>query len=481
MSVVTFFRIVCIILSIIGVSLVFPIGTALACGEFSMIPSFVIPMLISLALGAAAIFFRNEKRKFAISTRGVFVIVSSAWIAISAFGTIPLLSSGYVTGFTDAFFESVSGFTTTGASVITDLDVLPRCLNLWRCEMHWLGGMGVIALTVALLPLLGVGGFQLIKAETTGVDKGKITPKITTTAKTLWVLYVSLTVAQTILLCIAGMDFVDALSYSFSTLGTGGYSVSNAGFGTYSGAVEIICMVFMILGGINFSLYFYALTGKWSEVRKNSELKAYAGILFMAMFGVTVILIPYYHSLGQALRFATFQVASLMTTTGFSTADYTQWPQAAQFILFALFFVGGSAGSTAGGFKVVRWIVFAKQARNEILRMLHPHGIFTVRLNGMPGRKDLVFSVSAFLFVFLALVGITAFFGTLAGLDIVTALSAAFSMVSNVGPAFGSLGPTENMHLLPSALKWWYCFAMLAGRLELYDLVIFFLPDYWKK
>ncbi|MDE5798935.1 MAG: TrkH family potassium uptake protein, partial [Treponemataceae bacterium] len=362
MSVVTFLRIIFIILSIIGVSFVFPIGTAVACGEFAVLPSFVIPMLISFVLGAAAIFVKNEKRKFTISTRGVFVIVSGAWIAISFFGTIPLAASGYIPNFTNAFFESVSGFSTTGASVIVDLDVLPRSLNLWRCEMHWLGGMGVIALTVALLPLLGVGGFRLIKAETTGVDKGKITPKITTTAKTLWILYVSLTAAQTVLLCIAGMDFVSALSYSFSTLGTGGYSVTNAGFEGYSEAVEIICTVFMILGGINFSLYFYAITGKWNEVRKNSELKAYAGILFVAMFGVTLILIPYYHSVVQALRFATFHVASIMTTTGFATADYTLWPQPAQFILFVLFFVGGSAGSTAGGFKVVRWLVLAKQA-----------------------------------------------------------------------------------------------------------------------
>ena len=482
MSVFTFFRIICIILSIIGISFVFPISTALACGEYAVLPSFVIPMLISFVMGIMAMFFKNEKKKFTISTRGVFVIVSCAWIAISFFGTIPLAVSGYFPSFTNAFFESVSGFSTTGASVLTDLDIIPRSLNLWRCEMHWLGGMGVIALTVALLPLLGVGGFQLIKAESTGVDKGKITPKITTTAKTLWILYISFTAAQTIALRIAGMDFVDALSYSFSTLGTGGYAVSNAGLeGYHSNAIEIICTVFMILGGINFSLYFYALTGKWNEVRKNSELKAYLAILTVSIIGVTIILLPYYHSLFRAVRLAAFHVASIMTTTGFATTDYTLWPQPAQFILFCLFFIGGSAGSTAGGFKVVRWLILAKQARNEILRMLHPHGVFTVRLNGMPGRKDLVFSVSAFIFVYLALVAVTTFFGTLGGLDMGTAMTAAFSMVSNVGPAFDKLGPMNDYHMLPTALKWWYCFAMIAGRLELYDLIIFFIPDYWKK
>lgn len=482
MSILTFFRIICIILSIIGISFVFPIGTAVACGEYSVIPSFVVPMLISFVLGASAIFFKNEKQKFTISTRGVFVIVSCAWIAISFFGTIPLAASGYFSSFTNAFFESVSGFSTTGASVLTDLDALPRSLNVWRCEMHWLGGMGVIALTVALLPLLGVGGFQLIKAETTGVDKGKITPKITTTAKTLWLLYVGFTLVQVILLKIFGMDVIDALSYAFSTLGTGGFSVSNAGLeGYHSVAIEVICTVFMILAGVNFSLYFYAIIGKFSEVRKNSELKAYLTILALSMIGITIILTPYYHSILQALRFSTFHVASIMTTAGFATTDYTLWPQSAQFILFILFFIGGSAGSTAGGFKVVRWLVLAKQARNEILRMLHPHGIFTVRLNGMPGRKDLVFSVSAFIFVYLALVAVTTFFGTLGGLDMGTAMTAAFSMVSNVGPAFDKLGPMNDYHMLPTALKWWYCFAMIAGRLELYDLIIFFLPDYWKK
>ena len=482
MSIFTFFRIICIILSIIGISFVFPIGTAIICKEYSVLSSFIIPMAIALVLGATALFVRNKKRPISISPRGVFVIVSSAWLSISLFGAIPLLLSGYFSSYTDAFFESVSGFSTTGATILTEVENLPRSINMWRCEMHWLGGMGVIALTVALLPLLGVGGFQLIKAETTGVDKGKITPKITTTAKTLWLLYCGLTILLALLLKIFGMDAIDAITYGFSTLGTGGFATRNASIAAYQSVpIDITITIFMFLAGINFSLYFYILTGKSAEVRKNTELKTYLVLAFFAISCITIILIPHYDSIAQALRYAAFQVATIMTTTGYATADFTLWPSAAQFFIFLLFFTGGCAGSTAGGFKIVRWVILGKQARNEMLRMLHPHGVFTVRLNGMPGRKDLVFTVAAFTFVYFTFIAITTFVGAVYGLDLFTAFTASLSMVGNVGPAFGGLGPSANYSWLPAGLKWWYCLAMIAGRLELYDLIIFFIPDYWKK
>ncbi len=482
MSIVTFFRIICIILSIIGISFVFPIGTALICGEYSVIPSFVIPMAIALILGAIALFTRNKKNSLSISPRGVFVIVSCAWISISLFGAVPLVLSGCFSSFTNAFFESVSGFSTTGATILSEVERLPRSINMWRCEMHWLGGMGVIALTVALLPLLGIGGFQLIKAETTGVDKGKITPKITTTAKTLWLLYFGLTALLALLLRIFGMDTIDAITYGFSTLGTGGFATRNSSIAAYQSlSIDIIITIFMFLAGINFSLYFYVLTGKSSEVKKNTELKTYLILAFIAILCITIALIPHYQSIGQSLRYAAFQVATIMTTTGYATADFTLWPSTAQFFIFLLFFTGGCAGSTAGGFKIVRWVILGKQAHNEMLRMLHPHGVFTVRLNGMPGRKDLVFTVAAFTFVYFMFVAITTLAGAVNGLDLFTAFTASLSMVGNVGPAFGALGPSANYSWLPSGLKWWYCFAMIAGRLELYDLIIFFIPDYWKK
>ncbi|MBQ7159444.1 MAG: TrkH family potassium uptake protein [Treponema sp.] len=481
MTIITFLRIISIILSIIGISFAFPIGTALACGEYSVIPSFLIPMLIAIVLGVFGFFF-GKKQQIHLSTRNVFLLVSLAWIAISLYGAIPLVLTGTIPSITDAVFESVSGFSTTGATVLSAVEHLPRSVNLWRCEMHWLGGMGIIALTVALLPLLGVGGFQLIKAESTGVDKGKITPKIANTAETLWGLYFGFTVIMAILLKICGMDVIDSISYAFSTLGTGGFATRNNSIASYNSvSIEVVTTVFMFLAGINFSLYFYILTRKGNEVKKNTEFKTYVLIFFLVLVCITLALIPYYGSIATALRYASFQVGAIMTTSGYATADYTQWPSVAQFFLFLLFFIGGSAGSTAGGFKVIRWVVLAKQARNEMLHMLHPHGIFTVRLNGKPGRKDLVFNVAAFTFVYFALTFVTTFIGTLHGLDIQTAFTASLSMIGNVGPAFGALGPTDNYGWLPASLKWWYSLTMIAGRLELYNILIFFLPDYWKK
>ncbi|MCR5723499.1 MAG: TrkH family potassium uptake protein [Treponema sp.] len=481
MSVWMFFRIIWIILAVVGGAMLLPIGTALFLHEYAVIAGFALPAVISFIAGIACLRIKTRET-LSLSTRAVFLLVAAIWVAICLFGTIPLAVTSYFPSFTDALFEAVSGFTTTGATVLSDVEVLPRSLNLWRCEMHWLGGMGIIALTVALLPLLGVGGFALIKAESTGVEKGKITPKIANTAKTLWLLYLGFTVVQALLLKICGMDVIDALSYAFSTLGTGGYATRNDSIAAYhSLPIEIVCTVFMFLAGINFSLYFYLLARKTDEIRKNTEFKTYLAVFFLAVFVIALILVPHFGSLGKALRYGSFQVAAIMTTTGFGTSNYTQWPQAAQFIIFALFFIGGSAGSTSGGFKVVRWVVLAKQAHNEILRMLHPHGVFTVRLNGMPGRKDLVYTVASFTFVYAFLTFVTTFLSTLAGLDVMTAFTASLSMIGNVGPAFGSLNPAENCGFLPLALKWWYCFVMIAGRLELYNLIIFFLPDYWKK
>lgn len=476
-----FARLIFIVLSIVGLSLIVPILTALSCGEFSVIPSFALPLAFSLVVGLI-FFFAGKKTAIKFSIRSVFAFVALAWISISIFGTIPLLASGSLPTFHDALFESVSAFSTTGATVLSDVEALPRSINLWRCQMHWLGGMGIIALTVALLPLLGVGSFQLIKAESTGPEKGKITPKMANTAKTLWFLYTGFTLAHFIALKICGLDVIDSLSYAFSTLGTGGFATKNASIGAYNSlAVEIVCTIFMFLAGINFSLYFYVITGKFDEVRKNSELKAYLSLFALCVIVIAIVLIPHYGSFARALRYSSFQVASVMTTTGYATADFTTWPPAAQYFIFLLFFTGGCSGSTSGGFKIIRWVVLKKQAWNEMLRMLHPHGVFTVSLNQKAGRKDLVFNVAAFTFVYFMLVFATTMISTFCGLDILTSFTASLSMVGNVGPAFGSLGPNENYGAICPFLKYWYSFAMIAGRLELYNLIIFLFPDYWKK
>lgn len=476
-----FARLIFIILAIVGLSLILPILAAFSAGETGVISSFAVPLAVSVAVGLV-FYFAGKKTKIKFSVRSVFAFVAFAWISISVFGSVPLLLSGSIHNFHDALFESISAFSTTGATIFSDVESLPRSINLWRCQMHWLGGMGIIALTVALLPLLGVGSFQLIKAESTGPEKGQITPKMANTAKTLWLLYLGFTVAHFIALKICGLDVIDSLCHAFSTLGTGGFSTKNASVGSYNSvAVEVICTVFMFLAGVNFSLYFYVITGKFDEVKKNSELKAYISLFAICVTVITLVLIPHYGSFAKALRYSSFQVASVMTTTGYATADFTTWPSAAQFFIFLLFFTGGCSGSTSGGFKIIRWVVFKKQAQNEMLRMLHPHGVFTISLNKKPGRKDLVFNVAAFAFVYFALVAITTMVGTFCKLDLFTSLTASLSMVGSIGPAFGALGPSENYGALCPFLKYWYCFAMIAGRLELYNLIIFLFPDYWKK
>lgn len=481
MFIIYLIRIISVLLAIVGTTFLIPIAAAIFCSETNVIASFLIPMICSWILFALSqLFFR--KKKVSLNIRQTYIVVACCWIFTSLFGAIPLFASGAIPNIQDAIFESVSGFATTGATICDDIESLPQSINLWRCLTHWLGGMGIVALTVALIPLLGVGGFQLIKAETTGPEKSKVTAKITTTAKILWISYFVLTVAQAILLRIFGMDTIDALSHAFSTLGTGGFSTKNASIGAYnSTAIDIICTVFMFISGINFSLFYFAIIGKWREVKENSELKAYIGIFVLFALCIAFCITKTYGSFWQALKFSAFQTISVMTTTGFSTADFTTWPSSAQFFIFVLFFIGGCSGSTSGGFKVVRWVILFKQLNNEIRKMIHPHGVFSLRLNNNPARKNLVFTVASFFVLYFLLVLLTTFVGCLGKLDIFSAFTGALAMVGNIGPAFGVLSPSANYGFLPNFVKLWYCFAMLAGRLELYTMLIFFTPSYWKK
>ena len=469
-------RIIAFILGMVGVALVPPFATALACGESAAAWAFAIPLAASLPLGAAALFGRARSLERTLDPASAFVAVGCAWVAIGLFGALPLYLSGAYASVTDAVFESVSGFTTTGASVMPDVEALPRSINLWRCETHWLGGMGVITLAVALVPLLGVGGFRLVKAETTGPEKGKVTARIMDTAKALWLIYLGFTVLETVLLMLAGLGFFDAVCHAFSTLGTGGFSTRNASVGAFgSAAAEGICTVFMLVASVNFALYFRLFTGRVKDLFFDSELRMFLLLVVVAVLAVTMAEMADYGSFARSLRFASFQVASIVSTTGFMSADYAAWRPAAQVALAVLFLVGGCSGSTAGGVKVVRWTILAKQLRNDFRRILHPHEVVTIRLNGQSGREDFVPVVASFVLVYALLVIVTALAGALAGLGMTEAFTAALSMVGNVGPAFGSLGPTANYALLPTALKWFYAFAMLAGRLEVYTMLVLLL------
>lgn len=477
-------RVVAFVFAVAALALLPPLAVSFYDGEgMRCAAAWGVPSAAAAAVALAAWLAGRRKGgragdAFALmESRGAFRLVGGVWVAMGLFGALPLYFSGAFPAFVDAVFESVSGFTTTGASVATDVEALPRSVNLWRCMTHWFGGMGVIALAVALVPLLGVGGFRLIKAETTGPEKGRVTPKIADTAKALWLIYAVLTAAQALLLRFAGLGWFDAACHAFSTLGTGGFSTRNASIGAFANpAAEWICTIFMLLATVNFALYYKLVARRFAEIARDSELRAFAAIVAVAVSAVAIVEFADYGSCAASLRHSAFQVASVISTTGFMSADYAQWQGAAQVALFALFFVGGCSGSTAGGIKVIRWTVLAKQARNEFRRILHPREVVTLRINGVPGRDDFVPLVAAFVFLYLALVLAASFAGALAGLGLVEAVTAALSMAGNIGPAFGSLGPTENYAALPDALKWFYSFTMLAGRLEIFTMLALFLP-----
>ena len=465
-------RVLTYILGIAGSALLLPLAVAMADSDWRMALVFLVPTLVGWTV-ATAFGFAVRKRPKVFDVKSAFGVVGLIWIAVCFFGSIPLYFSNAFPSFADAMFESVSGFTTTGASVLEEVETLPRSVNLWRCETHWLGGMGVIALAVALIPLLGIGGFRLIKAETTGPDKEKLTSFIANTAKSLWLIYVMLTVVQTALLHFAGMGWVDSLAHAFSTMGTGGFSTRNASVGAFGlPAAEWICTIFMLLASVNFALYYRLLTGRVRDVTGDSELRTFAVVVLASIAAATLMEANSATAFSKTFRDVSFQISSIVSTTGFMTADYTRWCPPAQVVVLILFFIGGCSGSTAGGIKVIRWTILAKEIGNEMRRIIHPHQVFTLRINGKPGHESFISVVASFVFMYFILVLATTLAGAIAGLDVFTSLMSAASMVGNVGPAFGLLGPTANYGFLPASLKWWYCFAMMAGRLEIYTLLI---------
>jgi trk system potassium uptake protein TrkH len=464
----SFFRILSYLLGLVGFLMLLPVVVAMRYGEEPFIPAFLVPALIGLA---AAAYFRlsSGKKKRFFNAADAVVTVGGIWVGVSLFGAIPLYFSGVFASFADALFESVSGFTTTGASIAPDVESLPRCVNFWRCQMHWMGGMGVIALAVAIMPFMGDGGYSMVKAESSGPEKEKITAFVASTAKSLWLIYVIMTAINAALLRMAGLSLFDSLAHAFSTMASGGFSTRNESIGAFNNpAVEWISAVFMFLSAVNFVLYFRLISGRAIDIWRNTEFKA-----FVLIVSISAILI-YLFSPGSSvsLRSAFFHVTSIISTTGFMTQDYLQWAPAAQMILLVLFFVGGCSGSTAGGVKVVRWIFLIKQMILDIRRIVHPYRVFTMRIDAMSAREKFVPVAAGFVTCYFALIFLTALFGALSGLDLFTAFTAGASMVGNVGPAFGKLGPACNYSFLSAPLKWWYSFAMLAGRLEIYTILI---------
>jgi len=437
----------------------------------------------------------NKPKHTNIQKKEGYLIVTLGWLMLTVSGMLPYLFTGAIPNLTNAFFETLSGYSTTGSSILTDIESMPKSILFWRSATHWIGGMGIIVLTIAILPLLGIGGMQLFSAEAPGPSADKLHPRITETAKTLWMIYFGLTFIQFFLLKFAGMTWFDAINHAMATMSTGGFSTKNSSIAFYNHLpmVQYIIIAFMLIAGTNFVLTYFALKGKLQKIFKSEEFKYYIlGILSISTIIAIVILFfqdptlqtsidhpEVYGKTESAIRHALFQVISVTTTTGFVTADFTKWSFFATGIFFALFFTGGSAGSTSGGIKIVRHIVMLKNSFLEFKKALHPNAIIPVRFDGKAISHNIVFNILSFFIIYMFIFVISAVLLTFMGLDFSSALGAAASSLGNIGPAIGTVSPVDNFAHLSVAAKWFCSFLMLIGRLELFTVLILFTPYFW--
>ena len=436
---------------------------------------------------------KNHKKE--LNKREGYLVVSFGWIVMALTGTLPYVLTESIPSFTNAFFETMSGYTTTGASILNDIESLPEGVLFWRSMTHWIGGMGIIVLAIAILPLLGIGGMQLFAAEAPGPNADKLHPRITDTAKRLWLIYFGYTAAETILLQVAGMTFFDAINHSMCTLSTGGFSTKNASVAYWNGQpiIQYIIIVFMFLAGTNFVLSYFAFKGRVQKAIRDEEFKLY--FKFIALFTIIAALIIYFradfsissidhpmvYGKGEAsIRHALFQVIAIITTTGFVTADYTLWTPFLVVFFFGLMFLGGSAGSTSGGVKVVRHMIMIKNGFLEFKRALHPNAVLPVRYNKRSVSGDIVFNILGFFILYMISFIIGALVFSMLQIDFESAVGLSASTLGNVGPALGNFGPVNNYAELPALGKWWSSFLMLIGRLELFTVLILLTPFFWR-
>lgn len=450
--------------------------------------------IITMSFGALVMLKTRDHKKI-MNKREGYIVVSFGWIIMALSGTLPYILTGAIPSFTNAFFETVSGYTTTGATILNDIEILPKGILFWRSTTHWIGGMGIIVLAIAILPLLGIGGMQLFAAEAPGPNADKLHPRITDTAKRLWLIYFGYTVAETLLLQLAGMSFFDAINHALSTLSTGGFSTKNASIAYWNDKplIQYIIMAFMFLAGTNFVLSYFAFKGKVQKIIKDEEFKLYfkfiaiftaiAAIIIYLKADPTLSSIPHPMVLGageSAFRHALFQVLAIVTTTGFVTADYTLWTPFLVVFFFGLMFLGGSAGSTSGGVKVVRHLIMIKNGFMEFKRSLHPNAILPVRYNTKAVSGDIVFNVLAFFILYMLSFIVGALVFSMFNIDFESSVGLAASSLGNVGPALGDFGPVNNYAALPTLGKWWSAFLMLIGRLELFTVLILLTPFFWR-
>jgi trk system potassium uptake protein TrkH len=474
-----------LLLVVFSIAYLMPIVTSLIYGDYTMLYDFFIAMLWTASAGVL-MWILTRRHKGELSIRHGYLLVVAMWTAMPAFSTIPLLMMIPNLSFTDAYFETMSGMTTTGSTVLVGLDNLPPALNLWRHELNWLGGLGIIVLAVAVLPLLGIGGRQLFKAETPGPMKDSaLTPRIADTARNLWIVYVGITLACIGSLKWAGMSWLDAVCHSFATMGLGGFSTHDASVGYFnSPLIEAIMIVFMLVAVLNFATHFIALRNRSFRVyRVDPEAIPSLTVIIGSCIGIAYFLWyqDVYPSYWTALRHASFNLVSIATSSGFASVDYAQWPIFAPLWMMLLTATVASAGSTGGGIKMIRTLVLVKQAGREFLKLLHPNAVDPMKIAGQVIANNIVFSVLGFIFLYFMVLATLTFVLLISGLDFISAFTAVLASVNNCGPGLGVVGPASNYQGLTDFQTWVCTFGMLVGRLEIFTVLILFTPQFWRR
>lgn len=474
-------RITGIVLVVIGLSMLPSILVSAIYDGPDIFMPFICTMIITVILGLALTkFFTHDS--FKLKVRDGFLIVTLCWILSCFVGAVPFMVTGAIPDLADAFFESCSGFSTTGSSILSDIEALPKGILFWRSFTHWIGGLGILVITIALMPSLGIGGQNIAVSETPGPALDKITPKMSDTAKTLLVIYMLFTVVETMLLMGGGMDLFDALIHTFGTVGTGGFSNYNASIAHFDSTyIRIVITAFMFLCGVNFNLFYFTVKRGPKIFWDDSEFKLYLFFyLLIGIFLFVVLMISRtYTSFGEAAVDSAFQTASILTTTGYASADYETWPMVCQMAILLLMFMGGCSSSTSGGIKIVRIYVILQLIRRGVSTRLHPNVVENIKLNGKNMPSDTVSAIANHMFLYIAMVFVGAFIVAFENVDLMTCFSSVITCLGNIGPGFGTIGPTENFGALSDLSKYLLSFYMIAGRLELYTLFILLTPKFW--
>lgn len=478
-----------VIIHIIGILLMLNGAFMFLCLPFSIyygegdLLAISVSGTITVLSGFLAFIFTRKRQNKELRKKDGYLVVTAGWLSMSFFGTLPYLLSGAIPDLTNAFFETLSGFSTTGATILTDIESVHKGILFWRSLTQWIGGMGIIVLTVAILPILGIGGMQLFVAEAPGISPDKLQPRIKETAKRLWLIYLGLTVTETILLLVGGMTFYDAINHALTTMATGGFSTKNASIAHFNSPfIQYVIIAFMFLAGTNFTMTYFGLHGEFKKVVKNQEFLFYSLFCIFASVLVGTIIFGLGHdSFEKSIRDALFQVVSIITTTGYVTHDYTKWTSFLSLLFFIMMFVGASAGSTAGGVKIVRHILLIKNSILELKRQIHPSAVIPVRYNGKAVSRDITFNILAFIMIYISIFALGSIVMGTFGVDFNTAIGSVATCLGNIGPGIGTVGPVDNFAHLPAASKWFLSFLMLLGRLELFTVLILFTPYFWRK